>query len=161
MSLKDSTVLVIQEHGDMDKISPLSFLISLLHQQLTKFGGNLVLTYFCGMHAISPFDTKKDEPLMLARSILTQLLAQSGYDWDHDSNGLPALSFLTPETIVKLQNGSFKTYLRVIRALLIAFAGSYDAIFVVLDGIEYYNRRWESEIRQVLRAMMKGIKSFE
>ena len=91
----------------MDKVSPLSFLISIVHQQLSESARNLVVTYLCGIHAISPFDEETSAPLMMARSIISQLLARAEIDWNRGPDGWPILSFIEPETMARLQDDSF------------------------------------------------------
>ncbi|KAJ4359541.1 uncharacterized protein N0V89_000096 [Didymosphaeria variabile] len=156
----DSQALCIQGHGDMEKISPLSYLISLLHQRQSKLKKNLVLTFFCGIHAVSPFDKETSGPLVLAKSILTQLLALPDIDWDHGQGGSSVLSDLQQKDISKSQQDSFRAYLRVIGALLKALGGLHQAIFVLIDGYEYYDRRWESKMTHLIDIMTETVESF-
>jgi hypothetical protein len=58
-----------------------------------------------------------------------------------------------------LRKGSFRTYLNVIETLLVRIRGHYDAVFLLVDGIDFYDR-WDDEMKRLIKRSMRLIKDF-
>ncbi|PSN71370.1 hypothetical protein BS50DRAFT_673933 [Corynespora cassiicola Philippines] len=151
-----SSVLFIQgNHTEMDSASPASFVISLLYPDLASSDRVLALHFFCGLHTGSQFSdsAKENGPLIMAKTLLAQILSITTIDWDEGNSGLPMLS-LRPQLVEKLKRNSFPAYLELICQLISALRRHHSAIFVMIDGIDYYdNTTWRKQVRRILRKL--------
>ncbi|KAF2122821.1 hypothetical protein BDV96DRAFT_593310 [Lophiotrema nucula] len=147
---RQSSLLVVQGRSDYESRSPISFLASLLYQELKGDKDVLVLPFFCGLHSGDRFDKsgKTSGPMHMCRSLLAQILSIKSIDWSGGDNGLPMLP-LPSDQVVELSQGSFAAYLKLICNLIARLQGIYRAIFILIDGLDWYDVTWEKEIRKV------------
>ena len=89
----------------------------------------------------------------MAKTLLAQILSITTIDWDEGNSGLPMLS-LRPQLVEKLKRNSFPAYLELICQLISALRRHHSAIFVMIDGIDYYdNTTWRKQVRRILRKL--------
>lgn len=96
----------------------------------------------------------------MVRSLITQLLVRKDIDWNQGPDGFPLLSFLRHEDVQKMQKGSYRTYLKVLGTLLIRTKGCYDAIFVMIDGVEFFDRQWEEKMKKMTKCVKSSVNAF-
>ncbi|KAF2733938.1 hypothetical protein EJ04DRAFT_553012 [Polyplosphaeria fusca] len=156
LSSDESSLLLAQGNTERAPLSPMSFLTSLLFQKLEEGRNVLVLPFFCGIHRGSRFHDSDElsGPLIWARALLAQMLSLKKIDWSEGNDGLAYLS-LTPGEAKKLANGSFSTYLKLICNLLTIFKRRFNAIFVLIDGLDWYDLTWEKEIKRMVRSFLR------
>ncbi|KAI4639382.1 hypothetical protein J4E93_009210 [Alternaria ventricosa] len=148
-----SQMLCVQDRGDSDRTSPLSFLISLLHERLVTAPRTLVLPFFCGRSKTD------DGPAIMPRALVVQLLdvcKTYGYTGE---KGQPILSFLGHEERMQLNEQDCVAYTKVLTQLLRELRKKYDAIFILIDGVDFYDSDFEEEIDDFVKSMKKLIKS--
>lgn len=89
----------------------------------------------------------------MAKNLLAQILSITTIDWDEGNSGLPMLS-LRPKLVEKLKRNSLSAYLELICQLISALRRHHSAIFVMIDGIDYYdNTSWGEQVRRILRKL--------
>ncbi|KAI9695093.1 MAG: hypothetical protein M1820_008918 [Bogoriella megaspora] len=159
LSSDDSGILHIQGDGDQESITPVSFLSSLLHRKLLD-GGILVLPFFCGLHTGGRFKDSHEMngPLMMIRALLAQILRLKGVDWMHDAYGLPYLSF-GAKKISRLTKGSFSAYLGVVTGLLSKLRKQHSPIFLIIDGLDWYDLTWGREVKRLIESLLRFMDS--
>jgi hypothetical protein len=152
-----SEVLVIQGgNSELEYLTSMSFLAALLHPKLVESNSVLVLPFFCGLHTGSQFDDSGElsGPLLMVRALLAQTLSIKTVDWAEGNAGLPFLS-LKPDEVKKLKGGSFSAYIKLIGNLIKSLRGHHSAIFVIIDGIDYYDLNWEKEVKYIVRTLLR------
>lgn len=148
-----SEIIAIEAHGELESVSANSFLVALLLPKLVESNNVLVLPFFCGLHTGSRFQDSGEPsgPLLMARALLTQILDVSD---NNDNDGLPLLS-LKPEQMKKLRGGSFSAYVRLISFLIGHLSERFAAIFIIVDGLDYYDLHWEKEARYLVKSLCR------
>ncbi|KAF2871439.1 hypothetical protein BDV95DRAFT_40888 [Massariosphaeria phaeospora] len=158
-----SEVLVIQgQYSELECISPMSFLVALLYPKLADSRDVLVLPFFCGLHTGSQFDDSDEPsgPLLMARALLTQLLNIKTVNWADGNAGLPFLP-LNPDDVKKLKSSSFSAYVKLIGKLIVAMKNHHSAIFIIIDGLDYYDLTWPREAKCMVKTLLKIATSAE
>jgi len=153
---KKSGMLYAQGDGEQDSVSPISFLAALLHAKLLESDDVLVLPFFCGLHTGGQFKDSDEMrgPLIMIRALLTQLLNLEGVDWANGSDGYPYLS-LKPDDISRLTDGFFSTYLKLFNRLLAKLLGNYKAVFILLDGLDWYDSTWKRDVTRLRKSLLR------
>ncbi|KAF2420749.1 hypothetical protein EJ08DRAFT_702341 [Tothia fuscella] len=129
---RKSWTLCVQGSGEIESISPVSLVSALLYTKLSGIDRVMVLPFFCGRHSAGY--SKGRGPLILIKSLLEQILSSDGINWAHGAAGHPYL-------------------------LLSRLQSQYDAIFIVLDGLDYYDCNWLAEVRQLIDGLTELVKS--
>jgi hypothetical protein len=150
----ESQMLVIQGHGEFEKTSPLSFLISLVHEKLGKAPRTLVLPFFCGRSTVS------FGPAHMVRALFVQLLALCDTHRYTGERGRPLLSFLGLDDMARMKDLCYDTYAKAVIRLLQGMRKAYSAIFILIDAVEFYDSEWEDEMDDFVKSMRKLIKWF-
>lgn len=149
-----SQILCVQGHGAFEPTSPLSFLISLLYEKLEQAPRTLVLPFFCGRSTVS------SGPAIMARALFVQLLAMCDKDGHTGERGRPLLSFLGHDEKAQMKELDLETYTDALAHLLRDLRKDYSAMFILIDGIEYYDSKWEDEMDDFVKSIRKLGKSF-
>jgi hypothetical protein len=128
-----SRTMLINGNSNLDRITPLSFFCAMLIQSLTPIKSIIVLSHFCGLN--TPGDHESDERPRssgLLQSLLTQLFEQ----WNFGK-----LNCLSQEDVEQLKSTyptmSFYDQRHLLRKLVAAIP-SAKPIFIIIDGINYY-----------------------
>jgi hypothetical protein len=152
----ESSFLLIQENATQEHTSPLSFFQSLLYPKLAESTNVLVLSFFCGRHTGSRFPDSGEPSgvLLLARSLLVQILGVMTIDWDTGNDGLSFLS-LKPEEVKRMDRGSVAAYTRLTSKLISALLAQFVGIFVMIDGVDFYDLAWEREVKFMVKSLLK------
>jgi len=148
-----SQMLCVQDRGDSDRTSPLSFLISLLHERLVTAPRTLVLPFFCGRSKVA------DGPAIMLRALVVQLLDVCKTHGYTGERGRPILSFLGHKEKAQLDELDCETYTNVLTQLLRELRKEYNAIFILIDGIDFYDSDFEEEVDDIVKSMRKLVKS--
>jgi hypothetical protein len=149
-----SQVLVVQGHGEFEKTSPLSFLISLLYEKLEKAPHTLVLPFFCGRSTVS------SGPVHMVRALFIQLLALCDNYTHNGERGRPLLSFLGLDDMAMMKDLCYDTYAKAVLQLLRGLRKAHNAIFILIDAVEFYDSEWEDEMDDFMKRMRKLTKWF-
>ena len=149
----NSQMLCVQGRGDFDRTSPLSFLISILHERLVTAPRTLVLPFFCGRGKVS------DGPVVMLKALVVQLLSICDAEGHTGEKGRPILSFLGHEERRQLNVQDCVAYTKVLTQLLRELRKKYDAIFILIDGVDFYDSDFEDEIDDFVKSMRKLVKS--
>jgi len=152
----DSQFLCINGNFEQDSFSPTAFLASMI---VDGFKSNpqdvLCLPFFCGLHTdtILCDDVEVSGPTLLLRTLIAQILCLS------DMDDKQYLSFLTEEKVEEMEDMSKETYLDVLKQLIRCLMQEYKAVFIVLDGVEFYdsgkNRSWMKKVMKHLARMTR------
>ncbi|KAL9094034.1 MAG: hypothetical protein Q9165_003704 [Trypethelium subeluteriae] len=156
----DSSIIYIQGNGELEPISPTSFLSVLLEAKLLESDKVLVLQFFCGLHSGGQLQDSDDlsAPLTMIRALLAQVLSLDGIDWAQDAGGYPYLS-LNPADITRLHKLSFSTHLKVIGSILNRLQVYHKAIFIIIDGLDWYDMTWGAEIKLLTKSLLRMVNS--
>jgi len=151
---KDSQMLCVQGRGDFDRTSPLSFLTSFLYERLVTEPRTLVLPFFCGRSKVG------DGLATMLRALVVQLLDVCKTHGYTGERGRPILSFLRHEERAQMKQNDCATYTKVLAQLLRELRKEYSAIFILIDGIDFYDSRFGEEIDDFVKSMRKLVKLF-
>jgi hypothetical protein len=151
---RKSQILCIQGHGGLHMTSPLSFLIALLHEKLEKAPRTLVLPFFCGRSTVS------SGPAIMLRAFFVQLIALYDVHGNVEENERPLLPILGPEDIQNMQEVCYEPYAKAVTLLLRNLQKDYNAIFIMIDAVDFYDSEWHEEMAEFLRSMRKLAKEF-
>lgn len=153
----ESGALLVNGDGELDCVSPLSFLDTLLIGRLGEFPKTLVLPFFCGVYEAPYSSEKTSGPMILARALLSQLLSLQEIHSENGTgkDGLPFLSFLSQDKIAKLESGSFSASVDTIITLLSSLVSYYDSIFLIIDSLDYFDSEWETEAKRLTKGFTK------
>ena len=143
----ESRILCIQGHGIIETTSPMSLLISLLYVKLEQAPRTLVLPFFCGISKASY------GPKSMLRALLAQLLDLCNTHGYTGKGGLPILSFLGHEERAQLKEQDCLTYTGVLALLLQELRKEYSAIFILIDGVDFYDSEFEEDIDDFVEGM--------
>ncbi|KAF2232926.1 hypothetical protein EV356DRAFT_578003 [Viridothelium virens] len=160
VSSSDSGMIYIQGNGELEPITPASFLSVLLEAKLLESDEVLVLQFFCGLHGGGQLQDSDDSsgPLTMVRALLAQILSLDGVDWTQDASGYPYLS-LNPADVSGLRKLSFSTHLKVIGNILNQLQLCHKAIFIILDGLDWYDMTWGAEIKHLTKSLLRMVSS--
>ncbi|KAH6288687.1 hypothetical protein HBI39_215080 [Parastagonospora nodorum] len=156
MSSNCSAAIFIQGHGDFEKMTPASYFITLLRESIQKLPDTLALSFFCGLHT----DGEISGPAIMAKTIFGQALALNARDDSEDANGNPLLSFLGVQDVQNMQADDYDTYLSGLAQLLRNIRRRYNAIFILIDSVDFYDDEYEEEILQFISKIKRLIKVF-
>jgi hypothetical protein len=156
MKSSDSKALFIEGHGEFERITPLSFFITLLHETLVKVPDTLVLTFFCGLNSKSYRDTGISGPTNMTKVLFAQLLALEGLDSGEEVDGDPPLSCLGVKVISRMCKNSHIAYMLALSQLLLKLGERYKAIFIMVDAVDFYDNDWKDEMLN-FTAMVKEL----
>ena len=150
----NSAVLFIQGRGSFQRTSPLSFLVSLLCDNLRDQPGVLVVPFFCGRRSADPGETG---PMAMARAFFVQMLAL--YDATHPENASesPMMNFLEAQHIMRMKEYSIEAYLTAIRELILKLRQHLKAVFVLIDGIDFFDGEWNDEVLEFIDGIGKVV----
>jgi hypothetical protein len=156
MKSSDAKALFVEGHGGFEKMSPLSFFITLLYESLLKVPDTLVLSFFCGLNTKNNRDTAMTGPMIMAKALFAQLLAQDGLESSNEADDDPPLSLLSMELVSRMCKNSHEAYMPALSQLLLKLGERYKAIFVMVDAVDFYDHEWKDELREFIRTM-KGL----
>jgi hypothetical protein len=91
---------------------------------------------------------------------LVQILSQTGIDWENGPHGLPVLSCLEAETVSDLHENTIAAYLTAVGHLLMVVRRQYDAVVILVDGIEYYEDKHSEEVAELIQSLMRLVRAF-
>jgi hypothetical protein len=147
-----SALLFIQGRGSFQRTSPLSFLVSLLYDNIQQQSGTLVLPFFCGRR---PEDSEVSGPMAMARAFFAQLLAL--YETTHveDTEKHPLMTFLEAQYIMRMKEkeDSLDAYITAIIQLIFELRPTSKAIFVLIDGVDFLDSDWTDEILEFIHRL--------
>ena len=157
-----SDILYVQGNGEQESISSISFMTALLQTRLLESEHVLVLPFYCGLHTGGQFEDSDEMkgPLIMIRALLAQILNLDEIDWVNGAGGYPYLS-LDPNQVLKMGKHSFLAHLKVVVNVIAELRGNYNAIFVLLDGLDWYDWTWEREVRQLVERLLRLVRSRE
>lgn len=157
-----SGALLVQGNQELERISPMSFMAAMLLGSLSQIPSALVLSFFCGMHTYTAEDEATcptSGPVAVARDLLAQLLSLKTRQDDSRSprQELLDLHFLDTPTVNKMQKGKVRPFLKTLTALLTSLRARYAAIFILVDGIEYYENEvdYSKDMSRLLKALLE------
>lgn len=162
LRIAESGALFVQGNGELDPVSPLSFLDTLLIERLAEHPKTLVLPFFCGVYDAPYSPESMSGPVILVRALLSQLLSLEEIYGGNGTgkDGLPFLSFLSQDKIASLEGGSFATFIDTIAILLSSLVSHYDSIFLIIDGLDYFDSDWEIETKRLIKRFVKLVRQF-
>jgi hypothetical protein len=119
-----------------------SYLIALLHETLSRVlkSNTPVLTFFYGINTVANSETELSRQTFMARAILAQLLALECLDRGDDANGRTPLLFLTLGHVKAMQENCYENYVTAIKLLILALRPRYNALSIIVDSIDFYDR---------------------
>ncbi|PKK48346.1 hypothetical protein CI102_6889 [Trichoderma harzianum] len=147
-----SQTILVNGHGSLERITPMSFFCAMLAQSLNSTG-SIILSHFCGlqMHDTGSKNSREQKTSGLLRSLLIQLLAQ----WK-----FPNISCLEHDFMEKLKRTSPNWSSRRQRHLfqyLVAALPQATPIFIIIDGTNYYE---VADLRDDIKEVVKEINKF-
>lgn len=154
-----SKALIIQGCSDLETVSALSFLNVLLYEKLAHFEKALVLPFFCGLCENSSKRDKMPGPIRLIRSLIEQLLSLQSIDWGGGERDSPYLAFISPADMSGLEDGNVSTYLRTLSKLVLVLLERYDSVFIMIDGLDYFDDGWPDEAKELITSMMRLVRA--
>ncbi|KAL6825820.1 hypothetical protein J3E69DRAFT_380921 [Trichoderma sp. SZMC 28015] len=145
-----SQIILVNGHGPLERITPMSFFCAMLAQSLNSTGSIILLSHFCGVQMLdrNSQDPKEQKSSGLLRSLLIQLLAQ----WKS-----PNITCLEHDFIEKLKRTSPNWSSRRQRHLfqyLVAALPRATPIFIIIDGITYYE---VADLRDDVKKVVKEV----
>jgi hypothetical protein len=152
----ESALLFVQGHNSsFERTSPLSFLVSLLCDNLQDQPGALVLPFFCGRETAKP---RVSGPMTMTRAFFVQMLAS--YDLAHvkDTNERPLMSFLEAQHIMRMKEDNLDAYIVALGQLILELRQESKAIFILVDGIDFFDTKWKDEVLKFIRGLNKVIR---
>ncbi|KAL9622667.1 MAG: hypothetical protein Q9160_002977 [Pyrenula sp. 1 TL-2023] len=157
-----SVALLVQGNQELERISPLSFMAAMLLGSLSQVPGALVLSFFCGMHTYVAEDKVSCPaagPVAAVRDMLAQLLSLKTRADSSGSLGeeLLGLHFLDTPTVNNMQKGRIRPLLKTLATLIESLRSRFTAIFILIDGIEYYEseRDYSKDTLRLLKALLE------
>ena len=155
-----SRILYIQGDGEQEPISSISFLSVLLQVKLLESDDVIVLNFFCSLHTAGQSDDSEDfsGPTCLVKALLAQILGLDGVDWARGDNGYPYLS-LSPHDVSRLSQGIYSTYLRAVAGIVAKLLAQHKAIFIIIDGLDWYDSTWGREVGRLLKTLLNLVDS--
>jgi hypothetical protein len=156
MKSSDAKALFVEGHGEFEKMSPLSFFITLLYESLLKVPDTLVPTFFCGLNIKNSRDTAMTGPMVMAKALFAQLLALQALESSDETDDDPPLSLLSMELVTRMCKNSHEAYMLALSQLLLRLGERYKAIFVMVDAVDFYDHEWKDELLDFIKTM-KGL----
>ncbi|KAF8249984.1 hypothetical protein K440DRAFT_659956 [Wilcoxina mikolae CBS 423.85] len=120
-----SEVRLVHGNYESAKISPVSYLCSMLVESLEHLNPTRVIYFFCGRHT-EPKDPLSDAYGMV-KSLLVQLLSQDSFD----------TSFLKPGDVRKIENEELESMCDLL-CDLVERLESTVVLFCIIDGINFF-----------------------
>ncbi|KKP04180.1 hypothetical protein THAR02_03698 [Trichoderma harzianum] len=145
-----SQTILVNGHGSLERITPMSFFCAMLAQSLNSTGSIIILSHFCGLQMLDrdSQDLKEQKMSGLLRSLLIQLLAQ----WK-----FPNITCLEHDFIEKLRrtspNWSSRRHRHLFRYLVAALPQA-TPIFIIVDGTNYYE---VADLRDDIKEVVKEV----
>jgi hypothetical protein len=93
--------------------------------------------------------------MALVRAMLAQILALLETTDIVDGKGRSPLSLLVNDQILGMKDGDLSAYMAVISALVLELQVHFKAIFILVDGIDFFHSDWEDEVQEVLQGLSK------
>lgn len=150
-----SELLFIQGKESSESTSPLSYLVSQIHEDLQDQKDTLVLSFFCGRDTISQTNPDTTGPMDLVRAMLAQILALRKTADIIDGKGRSPSSLLLNDQIMGMKDGNLSAYMAVISALVLELQVHLKAIFILVDGIDFFHSDWEDEVQEVIQGLSR------
>ncbi|OJK03523.1 hypothetical protein ASPACDRAFT_56918 [Aspergillus aculeatus ATCC 16872] len=152
---RHSRALVVHGNCALQRISPLSFFCALLIESLQSLGPIIVSHHFCGLHPPSDHRDVGSAGSILMPVLLHQLLRQWTFgeleclSVDDAQAFRGSVSNLTPDFLVSILR-------KLIKAL-----PRRQPVFLILDGINYYETRefgWETKrlVKKLVKLLGAG-----
>lgn len=150
---KESGILCLSGNSEQDPLSPTAFLAALLVQNIKpNVEDILVLPFFCGLHTnvLEVNQHNVSGPILLLRTLLAQLLSVDNLDTKQ------YLASIDEDDVQALECMRTKAYLHSLRELLLHLVQDYKSVFIIIDGIEYYDKQeYRVRLQRVLEFLVK------
>jgi hypothetical protein len=91
--------------------------------------------------------------------MLAQILALDELTDMIDRKGRSPLSFLGNNQLMYMKDGDFNVYMAAISALVFELRVGFDASFILVDGIDFFDPDREVEIQELIRGLSKVVKA--
>jgi hypothetical protein len=78
--------------------------------------------------------------------------------YTEDTNERPFMSFMEAQHIMRLKEDCLDAYIAALGELILELRRESQAIFVLVDGLDFFDSEWNDEVLQFIRGLNKVIK---
>lgn len=135
-----STVLLVNGNDEVNRVSPVSFLAVLTTEKLRNSSNKMmVLNFFCGAYEDYIKGQRRGVSVVesMVLEMLQQFLSRCDVDDIMDQFGYSKLRCLTEEAAQQVRTGLLQGCLELLSNLLEIFMDHFDAMFILIDGVEF------------------------
>jgi len=155
ISSREGASLIVQGRSSFQRTSPLSFLISLLCENLQNQPGASVLPFFCGRRSAI---ADVSGPMVIAIAFLVQLLASHESPQAENTNERRLMEFLEAQYVMHMKQDSLEAYTTAISQLIHQLRRDSKAVFILVDGVDFFYSEWKDDMVEFILALEKVVR---
>jgi len=155
ISSRESASLIVQGRSSFQRTSPLSFLVSLLCENLQNQPGAVVLPFFCGRRSTI---AGVSGPMAIARAFFVQLLSLYQSSQSENTNERRLMGFLEAQYVMRMEQDSLEAYITAISQLTNELRRDSKAVFILVDGADFFDSEWKDDMVEFILALEKVVR---
>jgi hypothetical protein len=78
--------------------------------------------------------------------------------YTEDTNERPFMSFMEAQHVMRLKEDYLDAYIAALGELILELRRESQAIFVLVDGVDFFDSEWNDEVLRFIRGLYKVIK---